>query len=327
MSVIDLDRLRAADPRALGRAITLIESSKSAHRDQAEELLSAIMEETGHSLRIGITGVPGVGKSTFIEAFGNHMIEQGHKVAVLTIDPSSSINGGSILGDKTRMPTLAIHPSAFIRPSPSGATLGGVARRTREAILLCEAAGFDIVIVETVGVGQSETLVSEMTDLFLLMLLPGGGDDLQGIKRGIMELADIVVINKADGDLQRAAKVSASDVQHALQLLKQKFTRWRVPVLSVSALHNESVDQVWDQVCRYQRLMQSDDLFDTRRQNQSIDWMWREAGEIVMQTLRSSDQFAEECDQLQQQVKAGKLAPTVAAGRLVARLVNVDSDN
>jgi len=320
MSLIDLDRLRAADPRALGRAITLIESIKPDHRELAEKLLSDVMPFTGKSLRLGITGVPGVGKSTFIEALGNHVIEQGHKVAVLTVDPSSSISGGSILGDKTRMPTLAVNPSAFIRPSPSGSTLGGVARRTREAILLCEAAGFDVVIVETVGVGQSETLVSEMTDIFLLMLLPGGGDDLQGIKRGIMELADIVIINKSDGEMERAASVSASDIQHALQLLKQKMTRWKVPVLSTSALYKKGITEVWTQVGLHQSLMQSDDLFYSRRQQQSLDWMWRETADILLRKAMENHDVAEERARLQKEVKEGKLSATVAASRLVAKL-------
>ncbi len=320
MPLIELDRLRAADPRALGRAITLIESSKPDHREQAEKLLSEVMPFTGESLRVGITGVPGVGKSTFIEALGNHVIEQGHKVAVLTVDPSSSISGGSILGDKTRMPTLAVNPSAFIRPSPSGSTLGGVARRTREAILLCEAAGFDIVIVETVGVGQSETLVSEMTDIFLLMLLPGGGDDLQGIKRGIMELADIVMVNKSDGDMQQAATISASDVQHALQLIKQKMTRWKVPVLSISALHKIGIEEVWYEVGRYRSLMQSDSVFYSRRQQQSLDWMWRETGDILLQKAMQNHNIAVERERLQNEVREGKLSATVAANRLVAKL-------
>jgi len=304
----------------LGRAITLIESSKSDHRELAEKLLSDVMPFTGDSLRIGITGVPGVGKSTFIEALGGYVIEQGHKVAVLTVDPSSSLSGGSILGDKTRMPTLAVNPSAFIRPSPSGSTLGGVARRTREAILLCEAAGFDVVIVETVGVGQSETLVSEMTDIFLLMLLPGGGDDLQGIKRGIMELADIVIVNKSDGEMERAATVSASDVQNAIQLLKQKMTRWKVPVLSISALYKKGIAEVWQQVGQYRSVMQSDDALYSRRQQQSLDWMWRETADILLQKAMKNHGVAEERERLQAEVREGKLSATVAASRLVEGL-------
>ena len=206
------DAVLKAERRALARAITLIESTRPDHREQADRLLERLLPHAGRSIRVGISGVPGVGKSTFIEAFGNHVIEQGHRIAVLAVDPSSKRSGGSILGDKTRMETLSIKPQAFIRPSPAGRTLGGVARRTREAMLVCEAAGFDVVLVETVGVGQSETTVAEMTDLFMLLLLPSGGDELQGIKKGIVELADIILVNKADGDMAAAARTGGGGI-------------------------------------------------------------------------------------------------------------------
>ena len=211
--------IRSGDRRALAKGITLVESTRADHREAAARLLELIMPYTGNSIRLGISGVPGVGKSTFIESFGNHVISQGHRLAVLAVDPTSALSGGSILGDKTRMETLARHPDAYIRPSPAGQTLGGVTRRTRETLLLCEAAGFDVIIVETVGVGQSETAVAQMTDMFLLLLLPGGGDELQGIKRGIMELADLILVNKADGDQQAAANRTVADYRMAVHFL------------------------------------------------------------------------------------------------------------
>ena len=240
-----LDALRSGDRRALARAITLVESTKTADREKAESLLSDLLPHAGKAMRLGISGAPGAGKSTFIEAFGTYLTGQGHKVAVLAVDPSSRRSGGSILGDKTRMEKLARDPNAFIRPSPAGTTLGGVARRTREALLLAEAAGFDVVIVETVGVGQSETAVSEMVDLFVLLLSPGGGDDLQGIKRGVMELADLVVVTKADGDLKAAASRAASDYHAALHLMRPKYPSLPPGVLQVSAVENAGIEQAW----------------------------------------------------------------------------------
>lgn len=275
------------------------------------------MPYTGSSLRIGISGVPGVGKSTFIDTLGRFVIEQGHRLAVLTVDPSSTLSGGSILGDKTRMSFLSTNENAYIRPSPSGSTLGGVARRTREAVLLCEAAGFDLVVVETVGVGQSETLVAEMTDIFLLLLLPGGGDELQGIKRGIMELADIVIMNKADGDLERAANLSIADVKHALNLLKPRLASWEVPVLPVSALHQKGIKEVWGEVKKYRKLIQEDGELQKKRQQQSVDWLWRETGDILLSKLNAEEQLVPKLNDLQQHVRDGKIAPSVAA-RMVA---------
>ena len=246
LTIIDdlANKIRVGSRRELARAITLIESSRTDHREQAEQLLQTLLTDTGNSLRIGISGSPGVGKSTFIEALGLRIIDTSHSLAVLSIDPSSTRSGGSILGDKTRMMELAKHPQAFIRPSPSGGTLGGVAKRTRETLLLCEAAGFDTVIIETVGVGQSETAVAEMTDMFLLLVQPGGGDELQGIKRGIMELADLLIVNKADGDLLSIAQNSASDYSNALRLMQPRSKNWQTPVVSCSALTNTGINEV-----------------------------------------------------------------------------------
>ncbi len=319
--MIDINKLRQADRRSLGRAITLIESSREDHREQAESLLDQIMPYTGTALRLGISGVPGVGKSTFIDTLGRYVIEKGHRIAVLTVDPSSSLSGGSILGDKTRMSFLSVNDKAYIRPSPSGTTLGGVARRTRETILLCEAAGFDLVVVETVGVGQSETLVAEMTDVFLLLLLPGGGDDLQGIKRGIMELADVVVMNKADGDLERAASVSIADVKHALNLMKPRLPGWEVPVLPVSALHNRGVDSVWSAVMEYHKLIQESGELQSRRKQQSVDWLWRETGDILLSRLNQEEALLPTLNDLQQQVRDEKIAPSVAARSLAEKFL------
>ena len=239
------DALLAGDRRALARSITLVESTRADHRAEAVALLDAVLPATGKAVRVGITGTPGAGKSTFVEELGTRLTGEGHRLAVLAIDPSSRRSGGSILGDKTRMERLARDPQAFIRPSPSGGALGGVARRTREAGLLCEAAGFDVVVVETVGVGQSEVAVADMVDCFVLLAAPGGGDELQGIKRGIMELADVVVVNKADGDLQPAATRAVADYQHAVHLLRPKHPGWQVPVLPVSALTGTGVDETW----------------------------------------------------------------------------------
>ncbi|HKY65292.1 MAG TPA: methylmalonyl Co-A mutase-associated GTPase MeaB, partial [Acidimicrobiales bacterium] len=247
----DLARgLTTGDRRALARSITLVESARADRRAEAAALLDAVLPETGRAVRVGISGTPGAGKSTFIDELGSHLTAAGHRVAVLAVDPSSSRSGGSIMGDKTRMERLARDPAAFIRPSPSGGTLGGVARRTREAAFLCEAAGFDVVLVETVGVGQSETVVADMVDCFVLLAAPGGGDELQGIKRGIMELADVIVVNKADGDLLPAARRAVADHRHAVHLLRPKHPGWTVPVLAVSALHGTGIDEVWTEVER-----------------------------------------------------------------------------
>ena len=241
--------------RALAQAITLIESTRRDHRAAASDLLERLMPHAGGSIRLGISGVPGVGKSTFIEALGNHVIDPGHRVAVLTVDPSSAISGGSILGDKTRMELLSRRPEAYIRPSPAGKTLGGVTRRSREALILCEAAGFDVIIVETVGVGQSETKVADMTDMFVLLLLPGGGDELQGIKRGIMELADLILINKADDELKALAGRSAAEYRNALRLLHPRSANWKVEVQTCSARDGTGIAEAWEVACSIARCL------------------------------------------------------------------------
>ena len=306
------------DRRALARTITLIESTRPEHRTQAEALLAGLLPASGKSIRLGITGVPGVGKSSFIEAFGLRLIESGHRVAVLAVDPSSQISGGSILGGKTRMQELARAEAAFIRPSPPGGTLGGVARRTREALLAWEAAGFDVVIVETVGVGQSETAVAGMVDMFLLLLLPAGGDELQGVKRGIMELADLVLVNKADGELAAAAGRAAAEYQNALTLLRPASRNWRVPVLSCSAATGQGIAEVWQAVDRFREALGASGELAEKRARQAGSWMWNEVGESLLAALKADPEVAKRLGQLEAEVMAGKVIPTVGAQRLLA---------
>ena len=320
--MIDIELLRNGDRKTLAKAITLLESSRKDHRAEAEKLLGDVSVYSGSSIRIGLTGVPGVGKSTLIEALGNYVISQGHRIAVLAVDPSSTLSGGSILGDKTRMQTLAVNPDAFIRPTPAGGSLGGVARRTRESIVLCEVAGFDVIVVETVGVGQSETLVSEMTDLFLLMLLPGGGDELQGIKRGIMELADIVVINKADGELVARANLSAADVQQALRLIKPRHQQWQVPVRTASAQENTGIIELWDSIEEFRKTLRVDNQFDIDRKNQARSWLWVETRELLLSRFRDDAQIKQSLEDLQQQVMDGEILPATAASRLVSEFLD-----
>ena len=308
--------LTEGDRRALARAITLVESTRGDHREEASALLTEIMPATGGSVRVGISGAPGSGKSTFIEVLGLHLIEGGHRVAVLAVDPSSTRSGGSILGDKTRMEELTRADDAFVRPSPTGGTLGGVARRTREALLLCEAAGFDIVLVETVGVGQSEVAVAGMVDCFVLVLAPGGGDDLQGIKRGIMELADIVVVNKADGELAAAANHAAADVARALHLLRPRSAAWAPEVLQVSSLERRGIDDVWGTVRRFADTLGPE--IEQRRCVQARDWMWSEVSETLMETLRADARVAKLVPELEEEVTEGRLAPTAAAQQILA---------
>lgn len=314
----------AGQRRALSRAITLVESTRPEHRQQANILLERLTPHAGNSIRIGISGVPGAGKSTFIEAAGLHILAQGHKLAVLAVDPSSALSGGSILGDKTRMEELSRARDAFIRPSPAGRTLGGVTRRTRETLLLCEAAGFDVVLVETVGVGQSETAVADMTDMFLLLLLPGGGDDLQGIKRGIMELADLVLVNKADGDLAATANHSASDYIHALKLLHPRTRDWRVPVKTCSALEGRGIAEAWETVCRYRQLLTDSGELARRRAQQAKAWMWAETAENLLAALREDGRVARLIPRLEQAVTTGTLPPTLAAAQLLKAFLQDD---
>ncbi|MBX9635307.1 MAG: methylmalonyl Co-A mutase-associated GTPase MeaB [Magnetospirillum sp.] len=307
----------AGERRAVARAITLIESTRADHRAAAEVLLHELLPHTGRSVRMGITGVPGAGKSTFIEAFGLHVVKQGHRLAVLAVDPSSPRTGGSILGDKTRMEELSRDERAFIRPSPSGCTLGGVARRTREAMLVCEAAGFDVIVVETVGVGQSETAVADMVDMFLLLLVPGGGDELQGIKKGIVELADAIIVNKADGDLEAAAKRAARDYMNALHLLTPASTAWTVPVLTCSALQQAGIDAVWKVVGDYRHAMEGKGAWGERRSAQAHAWMWNEVAETLMQTLKDDPRIAQLLPAMEKSVADGLMAPGRAARQLV----------
>lgn len=310
-------RVREGDRRALGRAITLIESQRADDRPQAEQLLEALLPHRVDSIRIGISGVPGVGKSTFIEAFGIHALGQGRRVAVLAVDPSSTLSGGSILGDKTRMETLGRHADAFIRPSPAGATLGGVTRYTREAISVCEAAGYDVVIVETVGVGQSETAVKEMTDLFLLLLSPSGGDELQGMKKGIVELADIVLVNKADGAFETAARHTVSDYRNAIHLLRPASANWQVPVESCSALTGTGIDRAWDLVAAYRDALGASGEIAARRASQSKAWLWSEVSGRLLDALRAHPGVDSLRRELEDRVARGEITPAHAARTLL----------
>lgn len=307
----------AGDRRALARAITLIESTRPDHRSRAEDLLQTLLPATGNSFRLGISGVPGVGKSTFIEAFGLHLIDQGHRVAVLAVDPSSPMTGGSILGDKTRMEQLSRHPSAFVRPSPSGGTLGGVARRTREVMLACEAQGYDIILVETVGVGQSETAVADLIDMFLLLLAPAAGDDLQGIKKGIVELADVIVVNKADGDLKPAAKRVERDYRTALGLLRPTGSDWSPRVLSCSALETSGISELWETCQEYHAVTLKSGGFDARRRAQAAAWMWDEVEETLITALRGDAHAGTLAKSLETRVLRGQLTPGSAARQIL----------
>lgn len=319
------DAVAAGTRRALAQAITLVESQRTDHRDAADRLLDLLMARTGGALRIGISGAPGVGKSTFIEAFGQFLIARGHRPAVLAVDPSSPLTGGSILGDKTRMESLSRDTRAFIRPSPAGSTLGGVARRTREAALLCEAAGFDVVIVETVGVGQSETAVAEMVDLFLLLLPPGGGDDLQGIKKGIVELADIVLVNKADGDLAAAAGRAAADYRAAIGLLRPARAEWTPPVLMVSARERTGIDAVWQEIGRFRAAL-GDARIGERRARQAVAWMWREVETALRAALAEDPRAASLLPETEAAVSAGRLSPVAAARQVLAAFLGRAGD-
>jgi LAO/AO transport system kinase len=301
----------------LARAITLVESSKPEHRLLAAQLLTALMPYTGYADRIGLTGVPGVGKSTFIDQFGTNLTAEGHKVAVLAIDPSSSRTGGAILGDKTRMQRLAVDENAFIRPSPAGASLGGVTRSTRETMLLCEAAGFDVIIVETVGVGQSETTVHDMVDIFVVLMLAGAGDELQGIKKGVLELADLIAVNKADGDNVKKAKLAASDYRRAIRLMTPESKNWTPPVLTCSAAENTGLDELWGDILKHREIKMISGEREERRHEQQIRWMWSMISDRLLDQFKEAPDVRAKLADTTAAVKRGELPAAVAAEDLL----------
>lgn len=312
-----IQQLLSGDRTALGRAITLVESTLSEHQDLSQEVLSACLPYCGKSIRIGITGVPGVGKSTFIEALGKHLTNLGKKVAVLAIDPSSERTGGSILGDKTRMNELAIDDLAFIRPSPTTGSLGGVARKTRESILLCEAAGYEVILIETVGVGQSETAVHSMVDFFLLLMLAGAGDELQGIKRGIMEMADAIAITKADGDNIQNANNARMEYKRALHLFPPTDNGWIPKVETCSSLNKDNIDRIWKIISEHQEWMQSRGLKEGKRQEQARYWLHESIEEKLKQRFYQKEGMAQQIAEMEQAVTEGRLTPYQATQKLL----------
>jgi LAO/AO transport system kinase len=312
--------IRAGHRAALARAITLIESRRPDHQAAARELVQTLLPRTGGGVRVGITGSPGVGKSTTIDTLGMHLIAGGHKVAVLAVDPSSARTGGSILGDKTRMARLATSEQAYIRPSPSSGTLGGVAAKTREAMLLCEAAGFDVVLVETVGIGQSETAVCDMTDFFLALMLPGAGDELQGIKKGLVELADMIAINKADGDNIKRANIAAADYRGALHILSPRSKHWQPPVVTYSALTGAGIAELWQKVLDHRAAMTASGEFASRRRDQQVKWMWSMLESRMMARLRSDAAIRAKVRKIESEVAEGHIAPALAAETIAEML-------
>ena len=312
-----IDGVLAQDRRVLSKTITLIESSLPAHQILAREVLDALLPRTGDAVRLGITGVPGVGKSTFIESLGMYLVQSGRRVAVLAVDPSSTKSGGSVMADKTRMERLSAEKSAFIRPSPSGGTLGGVARKTRETMLTCEAAGFDVIIVETVGVGQSEATVASMVDFFLVLMLAGAGDELQGIKKGVLELADAIAVNKADGDNVDKAKKAAKIYESALHLLQPSSPTWTPPVLTCSALELTGIQKIWKSILKHREtLSASGELKDLRR-HQAMDWMWSLVEEGLKDRFYHHPRVKKRLPDIERAVAKGTSAPTVAASELL----------
>jgi len=312
-----VEAIRAGDRRALARTITLLESTRDDHAERGQRILEALVPDAGGAVRVGITGPPGVGKSTFIEALGLRLIGKGHRVAVLAVDPSSPVTGGSILGDKTRMERLAQRAEAFIRPSPSGGSLGGVAERTRECMLACEAAGFDVVIVETVGIGQSEVTVAGMVDFFLVLLQPGSGDELQGLKKGVLELADGLVVNKADGEWVAAAERARAEYERALALLRPLSTRWRPRVLAASARTGEGIDAVWGMVLAHREALGASGELEARRREQARAWMWSLVEAGLWRAFRADPQVARRIGPLESQVEALQTTPARAARLLL----------
>jgi LAO/AO transport system kinase len=309
--------VRGGDRAALPRAITLVESTRADHRERAQQLLLALMPAAGNAHHVGITGVPGVGKSTTIEALGMYLIGRGHRVAVLAVDPSSTRTGGSILGDKTRMPQLAAHADAYIRPSPTSGTLGGVAKATRETIVLLEAAGFDVILVETVGVGQTEVAVANMVDTFVFLTLARTGDQLQGIKKGVLELADIVVVNKADGEHLGEARSAARELSGAIRLIYPRETLWRPPVLTMSALEGTGLEELWETVERHRQVLSEAGEFEARRRAQQVDWTWQMVRDTVLDRVLSNPAVRKVRAEVERQVLAGELTPAMAAQQIL----------
>ncbi|MCK5910693.1 MAG: methylmalonyl Co-A mutase-associated GTPase MeaB [Caulobacter sp.] len=318
MAVHELvDGVLGGDRAAVGRAVTLVESNRYDHRAEARDLLDALAPHAVDAQRVGVTGVPGVGKSTFIEALGSSLTAVGHRVAVLAVDPTSTVTGGSILGDKTRMPRLSNDPAAFVRPSPSAGTLGGVTRSTRETMMVLEAAGHDVVLVETVGIGQSETVVAAMVDFFLVLMLPGAGDELQGIKKGLIELADLLVINKADADPAKAER-SARDYRNALHILTPAHPDWTPPVLTASGLTGQGLDVLWTQIQRHREIMTANGARAARRADQDARWMWAMVEDRLRDAFRTAPAVAALAPNLEASVRAGEVPASVAADRLLA---------
>jgi LAO/AO transport system kinase len=321
---IDMARLagaiRAGERAVLARAITLIESKRPDHQHQARLLVQNLLPDTGKAMRVGITGAPGVGKSTTIDAFGTYLTGHGHGVAVLAVDPSSARTGGSILGDKTRMARLSTDPKAFIRPSPAAGTLGGVAAKTRETMLLCEAAGFDVILVETVGTGQSETAVADMTDFFLALMLPGAGDELQGIKKGLVELADMIAVNKADGDNIRRAKAAAGEYRAALHILTPRVPEWQPPVVTYSALTGDGIADIWDSIVAHREKLLATGAFAARRREQQVKWMWALFDDRLRGRILSDPKLRGRLPQIERAVAEGRLSPALAVDDIVGTL-------
>ena len=323
LSVSDyVDGVLNCDRALLAQAITLIESLNDDHRATADAVLNELLIQKQDSIRIGITGVPGVGKSTFIESFGKQLTSLDHRVAVLAVDPTSSRTGGSILGDKTRMQELSRDKNAFIRPSPTSGTLGGVTRATRETIVLCEAAGFDVILVETVGVGQSEIMVSQMVDFFLALMLPGAGDELQGIKKGILEIADMIAVNKADGEMKNAANRAVMEYQHALDILNPKSANWKPRSLSCSAYTGEGLLAIWETICDYKRLLKDAGEWEEKRKSQQVEWMWAIIRERILSKIETNEKVQSLVPQLELQVAESKLTPALAALEILTVIGN-----
>jgi LAO/AO transport system kinase len=317
----DLGRgIRARERAVIARAITLIESRRSDHQKAARRLVQELLPLTGKAIRVGITGAPGVGKSTTIDALGTFLTSKGHKVAVLAVDPSSTRSGGSILADKTRMPRLSSDADAFVRPSPSSGTLGGVAAKTRESMLICEAAGYDVVLVETIGTGQSETIVADMTDFFLVLMLPGAGDELQGLKKGVIEIADMLAINKADGDNIKRAKAAAAEYRAALHILNPRSRTWSPPIVTYSALTGAGIAELWDSILDHRQRMTNSGELDARRREQQVKWMWAMLEERVFARLKSNPALRAKLPRIEAAVAAGRMSPAIAVEEIASLL-------